>query len=100
MNSPTRPEADRHDAGSRNLSYVAESSVVFERYTFYPTDGLCTLHEQCGVVSEECEDCMSGQDTCPACNVGGECEGLNFHLEPDVEEQQCLVEKISVRFPL
>jgi len=60
-------------------------------YTFYPTDGLCTLHEQCGAVSEDCEDCMSGQDTCPACNVGGECEGINFHLEPDVEEQQCLV---------
>jgi len=59
-------------------------------YTFYPTDNLCTLHEQCGVVSEDCDDCMSGQDTCPACNVRGECEGVNFHLEPDVEEQQCL----------
>ena len=69
--------------------------VKCRRYTYYPSDGLCTLHEQCGALSEDCEDCVSGQVNCPACNVQGQCEGINFHLEPEVELQQCLVCKFE-----
>ena len=92
---------DRQNSGySRNKLHqtvrrIKSTPVKCYRYTYYPSDGLCTLHEQCTTLSEECEDCVSGQANCPACNIPGQCEGVNFHLEPEVDPQQCLVVKFE-----
>lgn len=63
-------------------------------FTFYSPTNLCLLFEDCQVLDEECQECLTGQPDCiPSeliCNIPGSCSGILDHFEELPSAESCL----------